>query len=139
MVGAAVAAKRGLLPRDVIPLSLNKFTRFLLPVAPSEVIFLRWNHFILEKESGKAIRPEILTSVESEEILKNVEDFYESMMLPPFSEFLDPLKSPWKEWVELLDANTRIPDSQLDAIRNTWTKWEENFWIKTDAASYYVH
>ncbi|KAI3806260.1 hypothetical protein L1987_22159 [Smallanthus sonchifolius] len=137
MVGAAVAVKRGLLPRDIIPLSLNKFTRFILPVAPSEVLFLRWNHFILEKESGKAIRPEILTSVESEEILKNVEDFYESIMLPRFSEFLDPLKHPWKEWVELLDANTRIPDSQLDEIRNAWVTWEENFWVKTDAALYY--
>lgn len=136
-MGAAVAVKRGLLPRDVIPLSLNKFTRFILPVAPSDVLFLRWNHFILEKESGKAIRPEILTSVESEEILKNVEDFYELIMLPPFAEFLDPLKHPWKEWVELLDTNTRIPDSQLDDIRNAWVIWEENFWVKTDAALYY--
>ncbi|XP_076911006.1 putative tRNA pseudouridine synthase [Bidens hawaiensis] len=138
MVGAAVAVKRGLLPRDVIPLSLNKFTRFSLPVAaPSEVLFLRWNHFILEKESGKAIRPEILTSVESEDILKNVEDFYESIMLPQFPEFLDPMKHPWKEWVELLDANTKIPDSQLDDVRNAWVIWEENFWVKTDAALYY--
>ncbi|KAI7727894.1 hypothetical protein M8C21_010183 [Ambrosia artemisiifolia] len=137
MVGAAVAAKRGLLPRDVIPLSLNKFTRFSLPVAPSKVLFLRWNHFILEKETGKSIRPEILTSVESEEILKNVEDFYESIMLPQFAEFLDPTKHPWKEWVELLDANTRIQGSQLDEIRKAWATWEENFWVKTDAALYY--
>ncbi|GJR87036.1 putative tRNA pseudouridine synthase [Tanacetum coccineum] len=134
MVGAAIAVKRGLLPRDIIPLSLNKFTRFILPIAPSEVLFLRWNHFILEKESGKSIRPEILTSVESEEILNDVDDFYESVMLPTFSEYLDPLKSPWKEWVELLDSKTKIPDSQLDEIRSAWATWEENFWIKTDAA-----
>ncbi|KAL8261896.1 hypothetical protein R6Q59_025945 [Mikania micrantha] len=137
MVGTAVAVKRGLIPRDIIPLSLNKFTRFNLPIAPSEVLFLRWNHFILEKESGKYVRPEILTSVESEEILKNVEDFYESIMLPWFPEFLDHLKHPWNEWVELLDANARIPDSQLDEIRNAWITWEENFWVKTDAALYY--
>nr|XP_043638375.1 putative tRNA pseudouridine synthase isoform X2 [Erigeron canadensis] len=104
MVGSAVAAKRGLLPRD---------------------------------ESGKSIRPEILAAVESEEILKDVEDFYELIMLPQLSEFLDPLKSPWKEWVELLDENTRIPDSQLGEVRNAWVTWEENFWVKTDAALYY--
>nr|GFA44633.1 putative tRNA pseudouridine synthase [Tanacetum cinerariifolium] len=83
------------------------------------------------KKNGKSIRPEILTSVESEEILNDVDDFYASVMLPTFSEYLDPVKSPWKEWVELLDSKTKIPDSQLDEIRSAWATWEENFWIKT--------
>ncbi|KVH94122.1 Pseudouridine synthase, catalytic domain-containing protein [Cynara cardunculus var. scolymus] len=117
MVGAAVAVKRGLLPRDVIyPLSFSKLTRFVLPTAPPELLFLQWNRYALESQPNHTTRPEILTMVESEDILSNVENFYKSIMLPQFLEFLDPLKSPWKEWVEVLDASTRIPDSQLDEL-----------------------
>lgn len=126
MVGAAVAVKRGLLPRDVIfPLSVSKLTRFALPTAPSELLYLQWIRYALESLPGHTTRPEILTMVESEDILSNVEDFYKSIMLPQFLGFLDPLKSPWKEWVEILDANTRIPDSQLDEVRNAWIEWNK--------------
>ncbi|XP_024981943.1 putative tRNA pseudouridine synthase [Cynara cardunculus var. scolymus] len=135
MVGAAVAVKRGLLPRDVIyPLSFSKLTRFVLPTAPPELLFLQWNRYALESQPNHTTRPEILTMVESEDILSNVENFYKSIMLPQFLEFLDPLKSPWKEWVEVLDASTRIPDSQLDEVRNAWIEWKKK---DTDKAASY--
>ncbi|KAI3507948.1 hypothetical protein L1887_22945 [Cichorium endivia] len=132
MVGTAVAVKRGLLRKDVITLSLNKFSRIVVPIAPSEVLFLRSNNFAMRTRIGT--RPEMVALVESEEILKDVEDFYKSILLPQVSEFLDLSRPPWKEWVELLDRNTGIPDSQLDQVKNAWISWKGQFQSRATAA-----
>ncbi|KAJ4764266.1 tRNA pseudouridine synthase [Rhynchospora pubera] len=127
MVGTAVAVKQGLLPKDIIEISLVKFSRVVLPLAPSEVLILRDNSFIIRNRPGNIVRPEMQTMKECQEVQQAVNDFYWDVLLPQVSRFLDPSKAPWDDWMEKLDRHVRIPDPELDEVRTAYKIWREDF------------
>jgi tRNA pseudouridine38-40 synthase len=102
MVGTAVVVKRGLLPKDVIHLSLAKFSRIVLPIAPSEVMILKDNSIYTMNREGRIVRTGLESLNKSLEIRKGVEEFYRAALLPELVKFLAPTTSGWMDMVVAL-------------------------------------
>ncbi|GLJ16514.1 hypothetical protein SUGI_0282100 [Cryptomeria japonica] len=133
MVGTAVAVKRGLLPQDIIKISLLRHSRIVLPLAPSEVLVLSGNEFYIPEKfrswgipsNSVSARSEISRLTGSDSIQDRVDDFYSTVLLPELATYLDPLKPLWKGWLERLDMSA-IPDEEMNKLRRAWIQWQEN-------------
>lgn len=133
MVGTAVAVKRGLLPQDIIKMSLSRFSRVVLPLAPSEVLILSGSEFYIPDKFNCNVpsnvvagRFELSRLTGSTRIQGRANDFYSALLLPDIAKFLDPSKPPWKEWLENLDQ-CAIPDIEINKLRVAWTQCQENY------------
>eukprot|EP01018_Ginkgo_biloba_P015154 Gb_26920 [translate_table: standard] len=131
MVGTAVAVKRALMPQDLITISLSRFSRVVLPIAPSEVLILSSCEFSFPKElhsHGTKFEYSRLTA--STKILGRVNDFYSTVLLPEVVDFLDPSKPLWKVWLENLDKSSGIPDAEMKELRDSWTQWKNVVFVE---------
>ena len=123
MVGTAVAVKRALLPKDIIKISLSRYSRVVVPLAPSEVLVLSSNKF--SPSNTLALKNELSRLTHSTGVQARVNGFYSNVLQPKVAHFLDPSKPVWKVWLDYLNQFS-IPDIEMNELRRAWTQWQEN-------------
>lgn len=123
MVGTAVAVKRALLAKDIIKISLSRYSRVVVPLAPSEVLVLSSNEF--SPSNTLPLKNELSRLTHSTGVQGRVNDFYSNVLLPEVAHFLDPSKPVWKVWLDYLNQCS-IPDIEMNELRRAWTQWQEN-------------
>ncbi|KAI5079597.1 hypothetical protein GOP47_0005076 [Adiantum capillus-veneris] len=126
MIGTAVAVMRDVLPLDVIPISLSCSARVVLPIAPSEGLFLASNDFYpfrtLLRPRG-APQMENLPKLEmSAKVLERKEKFWHDVLRPHMVDLLQNNKALWEGWLELLERR-RICESEMQPVRRAWSEW----------------
>lgn len=133
MVGTAVAVKHALLPKDIIKISLLRYSRIVLPLAPCEVLVLSSNEF--SPSNTSALNLELSRLTQSTGVQHRVNDFYSNVLLPEVAKFLDPSKPVWRIWLDYLDQCS-IPDVEMNELRRAWTQWQENSISRQQKTSY---
>ena len=125
MIGTAVAVMREVLPSDVIPMSLARSCRAIVPLAPSQGLFLAGNEFSpfrtspLPKGAKNFEDPPRLKM--SEQILERKEKFWEHVLLPHMVTLLQD-DDEWKLWLEMLEW-ARIPEDELHGVRSAYNDY----------------
>ncbi|BBN16653.1 tRNA pseudouridine38-40 synthase [Marchantia polymorpha subsp. ruderalis] len=147
MVATAVGVARGLLPRDIISLSLCRHTRVILPLAPSEGLLLARNSFypfrqLLAPASERAFR-ESDVGVErlkelpklhmSNRIEENVDVFWRNVLLPRMTPLLDESLPHWSFFLKNLELQGFIGEAEIAEVRTKWTNWREESRLKMEA------
>lgn len=133
MVGTAVAVKHALLPKDIIKISLLRYSRIVLPLAPCEVLVLSSNEF--SPSNTSALNLELSRLTQSTGVQHRVNDFYSNVLLPEVAKFLDPSKPVWRIWLDYLDQCS-IPYVEMNELRRAWTQWQENSISRQQKTSY---
>ncbi|KAH7425692.1 hypothetical protein KP509_11G066600 [Ceratopteris richardii] len=126
MVGTAVAIMREILPSDIVPISLSCSSRVVLPLAPSEGLFLAGNEFHPFRTSPRpsgSEKPDNLPKLHmSPEVLQRKEQFWHDVLLPHMVTLLRENKTQWEEWLELLER-ARMNEAEMHETRKAWNDW----------------
>ncbi|CAM6128851.1 unnamed protein product [Calypogeia fissa] len=147
MVATAVAVARGLLPFDIIPLSLCRHARIVLPIAPSEGLVLAKNAFypfrqfvapaherqFLESDVGVSRLKELPRLELTKRMSEKVDLFWRDVLLPVLAAQLDGSLPVWSVWLEKLFSGT-ISESEIDRVRRSYTNWREQSQLRMEAA-----
>ncbi|MCO5553649.1 hypothetical protein L7F22_007174 [Adiantum nelumboides] len=126
MIGTAVAVMRDVLTSDVISISLSTPARVVLPIAPSEGLFLASNDFYpfrtLAQPRGTPQVDNLPKLEMSAKILARKEQFWHDVLLPHMVDLLHANQALWEGWLERLERR-RIHDSDLQSVRKAWIEW----------------
>lgn len=140
MIGTAIAVFHELLPRDIIPISLARHSRIVLPLAPPDGLILARNEFmpfrlppIHQKKSDiEAKIPPVLRTQEkhpklemSSKVLHKVEEFCENVLMPDIFPLISSKTPNWIAWMMNLERNVKIPEAEMAGVRAAWTEWRE--------------
>jgi tRNA pseudouridine38-40 synthase len=140
MIGTAIAVFHELLPGDIIPVSLARHSRIVLPLAPPDGLILSRNEFmpfrlppIYQKKSDiEAQTPPVLRTQQklpklemSSGILNKVEEFCENVLMPDIAPLISAKTPTWSAWMTNLERNVKIPEAEMAEVRAAWTEWRE--------------
>lgn len=140
MIGTAIAAFHELLPRDIIPVSLARHSRIVLPLAPPDGLILVRNEFMpfrlppiyQKKIDIEADTPPVLRTQAkhpklemSGKILHKVEEFSEIVLMPDILPLISAKAPNWIAWMMNLERNVKIPEAEMAEVRAAWTEWRE--------------
>ncbi len=139
MIGTAVAVFMDLLPPDTIPISLARHARVVLPLAPSDGLILASNSFTpfripsfhLKSNSAsrsvhQAKRQDLPRLKMSKAIADRVDSFNQEVLMPEIGPLVSVAAPTWSAWIENLERNAKIPESEFAQVRAAWVEWREH-------------
>lgn len=148
MVATAVGVSRGVLPSDIIPLSLCRHARVVLPLAPSEGLVLAGNSFypfrqlvapsherkFLESDVGVERLKELPKLEITKRLSEQVDAFWRDVLLPDLAPQLNGSLPVWSVWLENLSKGA-ISESEIETVRTSYSNWREESQLKMEAAA----
>ena len=141
-----MALMRGRFPEELIPVSLVRYARVVLPLAPAEGLILSANEFhpfrkppppkttlkiSLSEDSGSSLTSEPLASQKplnlkmSQALEASKEAFWSSFLLPHVVPLLKVSEEPWKTWLLNIDTRELVPKEEVIAVLEAWVVWRQ--------------
>ena len=148
IVGTAVAVIRGRFPEELIPVSLVRHARVVLPLAPAEGLILSANEFHPfrkpppprvtpstslpeEEEDGSLSTTPSLASQKplnlkmSQALDASREALWSSLLLPHVVPLLRVDEEPWRAWLLNIDTQAGVPKEEAIAVLEAWVMWRQ--------------